>query len=392
MKHLARFAANFAVVAVSMIVGLLLCEGGVRLLLDSSDYLSVNTVTDDVLGIRIAPGSAGFDEWGFRNRSVPASPDFVAIGDSHTYGNNATMADSWPYVAARASGLEGYNLGLGGYGPNQYFHLLKTRALSLKPRWVVVAIYMGDDFENAFLMTYGKTYWSFLRQGDQGEANGVDADIWGEPADDTKRFAVVRDWLSQHSVVYRVVVHGPVLGALKGMVQIRQAAAAEDPAVTSLVVAGENIQEAFRPIGIRARLDPKSAPVREGMRITFDLLHQMRQLARQNGIELAVAIIPTKETVFADYLLKDPQIRLREVIADLVANERVVTAELVDFLDRVGIPHIETLPQLRSQVSQQLYTRSDGDMHPGRNGYRVIGETIAQFLRRESSRAAGSLH
>jgi hypothetical protein len=43
----------------------------------------------------------------------------VGSGDSHTFGNTATMNDSWPSVVARVTGREVYNLGLGGYGPNQ---------------------------------------------------------------------------------------------------------------------------------------------------------------------------------------------------------------------------------------------------------------------------------
>src|SRR5262249_32881213 len=141
------------VVSISSAMGLLLSEGGLRLILNPADYLPVRVVEDDILGARVLPRSSGFDEWGFRNPNVPHSVDIVAIGDSHTYGNNAKMIDSWPYVVGRITGHSVYNLGLGGYGPNQYFHLLKTHAVQLKPRWVLCGLYLGDDFENAFLIT-----------------------------------------------------------------------------------------------------------------------------------------------------------------------------------------------------------------------------------------------
>ena len=166
---------NVILVAVSLAVAVLLSEAGARLFLNPADYLSATTVEDEILGIRIAPGAAGFDAWGFRNRSVPSTARIVAIGDSHTYGNNARMADAWPSVLASVTGWTVYNLGLGGYGPNQYYHLLMTRALKLKPRWIVCGLYMGDDFENAFLMSYGRDHWASLRRERWGE---VDADIW----------------------------------------------------------------------------------------------------------------------------------------------------------------------------------------------------------------------
>jgi hypothetical protein len=366
-------------------MGLVACEMMSRLFLDPGDYLSVRTVEDQILGIRVTPGSPGFDGWGFRNKTVPSSVDIVAIGDSHTYGNNATMADSWPYVVAQVTGLSVYNLGLGGYGPNQYFYLLRERALSLKPRWVLCAIYMGDDFENAFLMTYGKPYWSFLTQ---GEWAGVQANIWEAPSTKGGWDQSLRNWLSQNSVVYRLVVHGPILGPLKGTMQVN-AAARERQSTTALLVPDVGIQEAFRPTGIRDRLDQRNAAVREGMRITFDLLKRMDEVSRDQGVRFGVMIIPTKETVFAEYLLKERTLHLRDVIEDVIVNEELATRELLTFLDLAGIPHVETLSALRSRLGQRLYTRSDRDMHPARNGYRVIGGAAATFITAKSS--AGSI-
>ena len=370
-------AANGLVLLVSLATAVLLCEAGARLFLDPADYVSVTTERDDILGIRIAPGSPGFDIWGFRNRSVPSSAAVVALGDSHTYGNNATMADSWPYVMAHDTGLSVYNLGLGGYGPNQYYQLLQTRALKLHPRWVIVGLYMGDDFENAFTMTYGKPHWSFLRQ---GTFSNVDADIWEAPPDNTSASATVRNWLSQHSIVYRLVVHGPMLGALKGSIQVGRAASGQDEFTTTLAVPAAHIQEAFRPRAIRDRLDQNSAPVREGMRVTMDLLQRMNDLCKESGARMAVVIIPTKEMVFADFLLEDPSLHLGDVIKESVTSETQARARLFEFLDNAGIPRIDTLDALRRDVSNQLYTHSDRDMHPGRNGYHVIGDTVAHFL------------
>jgi hypothetical protein len=135
------------------------------LLINPADYLSVSMVPDEILGRVIAPNTSGFDQWGFRNKKVPSTVDIVAIGDSHTYGNTASMEDSWPYVVSNLTGLSMYNLGVGGYGPNQYYYLLQTRALSLKPKLVLCGLYIGDEFEGAFSMTYWKQYWSFLRKG-----------------------------------------------------------------------------------------------------------------------------------------------------------------------------------------------------------------------------------
>src|SRR5207302_9026216 len=98
------------------------------------------------------------------------------------------------YVASRLSGRQAYNMGLGGYGPNQYFYLSKTKALTLKPKMTIWGLYMGDDSENAFPLTYGLDYWKDLRiLPPQKVAPNIGE---GPPTDTGTR--KIRVWLSRH--------------------------------------------------------------------------------------------------------------------------------------------------------------------------------------------------
>lgn len=375
---------NAAVVLLSLLVGLMLCEAGARLVLNPADYLAVTMLADPVLGMTIAPNSAGFDSWGFRNPAVPQAVDVVALGDSHTFGNTAKMDDAWPRVVGRETGLSVYNLGAGGYGPNQYYQLLTTRGLSLHPKRVVCGLYMGDDFENAYSSTYGLDHWAFLRTDHREKVN---ADIWGD-AEPPGPFKMFRNWLSRESMVYRLVVHGPVLRAFKGSVQFSLAGGNADPSVTTLETADKKIREAFRPIRVAAGLDQSRPEVREGMRITFHLLKEMDRLCRENGCSFAVVIIPTKETVFAEYLQGNPQLHLKEAVDSVIANERAARTELGKFLDEAGIPYVDALPALRQAAGEEIYYRGPADMHPNANGYRVIGTAAAELFRGARSGAA----
>src|SRR6266853_2051273 len=167
-----RTLINLSIFLVSTTVALLVAEFAARLVLNPSDFLSLEVVGDDILGAVPSPSTmAGFYKWGFRNREVPQDADFVAVGDSHTYGNTARMKESWPYVLGQLTGRTTYNMGMGGYGPNQYFYLLKTKALSLKPKLVICGLWMGDDFENAYQITYGLDYWAYLRKRPGQKAN-----------------------------------------------------------------------------------------------------------------------------------------------------------------------------------------------------------------------------
>lgn len=379
-----KLLGNFAILAISVIVAVLLGELASRLFLNASDFLSLEMVQDDVLGaVPSAAARAGFDRWGFRNREVPASADIVAVGDSHTYGNTAKMDQSWPYVLGKLTGRSVYNMGMGGYGPNQYFYLTNTKALTLKPRVIIWGLYMGDDFENAFTITYGLDHWAFLRE--QNRKN-VNSNIWETPPARAGWSKRARLWLSRHSVLYQLAVHASLAGRIHGEDEIRNAARLYPGVATALVMPEKKILEAFRPESMLVRLDQQSADVREGMRITFELLKEMNEVCQKNHIQFAVAVIPTKEMVFSDYLEHNAGIPLDDVIDKQLVNERAAREQTFKFLGDSGILAVDPLPLMKSDVSDGLYAKSAGDMHPSQNGYRVIAEAVAGALKASRAR------
>jgi hypothetical protein len=336
-------------------------------------------VKDDVLGA--VPSShtraGGLDVWGFRNDEVPDTADIVVIGDSQTYGSASAMNDSWPYALGRLTGQRVYNMALGGYGPNQYLHLLKTKALRLKPRMIIVGLSMGDDFENAFLITYGLDHWAYLRA---LPAAKVDFDIWEAPAAPAWH-KKARIWLSRHSVMYQIVVHGPVLGWLYGEIEIRNALRLFESA-SLLSVPEKNILEAFLPKEFLRRNDQQSPSIREGMRITLELMAEMRDICRQNRVEFLVTVIPTKEMVFAGYFERDPNLALGDVLRRLVANERIGRETMFRFFTESKVPYADALPALQRAAEHRIFTRLGGDMHPNKDGYRVIAEATFEAVKK----------
>ena len=377
-------AINLIVLVGSAALGLILCEALSRIFLNSSDYLSVEMVQDNVLGAVPAPGTkAGFDAWGFRNREVPKTADIVAIGDSHTYGNTATMDESWPYVLGHLAGQRVYNMGMGGYGPNQYAYLLETRALALKPRLIICGLYMGDDFENAFLITHGLDHWAYLRE---TASENIDPNIWEKPTTPSWH-KKIRVWLSRHSVIYQLLFHGSLVGRLQGQSQIKYASRLDD-AVTSLVIPEKNILEAFRPKSMVKNLDQESPLVREGMDITFKLLSEMNDVCHRNHIQFVVAVIPTKEMVFSNYIGHNPKLSLGGVLDKLLLNEGLAREKTFRFLADSNISYVDTLPALRKSVQGELYARTAADMHPNKNGYRVIAGAVFEALQQSARNGA----
>lgn len=370
-------AVAMGIMAAATLLTLVVCDLGARLILDPIDILTPTLVPDEVLGFKVVGGSSGHDAWGFRNRSVPATADVVALGDSPTYGNRATLDDTWPSVVARLTGKRVYNLGMGGYGPNQYYHLLQTRALSLKPRVVICGVSLVDDFTNAFSITYGLDYWSSRRH--EGFPP-IPADSWERAlAGDANWHRRVRQWLSRNSMLYRLVFHG-LLQSIKGRLQIMNASWLYED-TTTLILPDRNVYEAFVPSGGLHGLDHTRPSVREGMRLTFQLLRDMHALCMQHGVRFIVAVFPTKETVYARYLEHNPTLRMHDSVDRVIANERIARQALFEQLDEAGIPYVDLLPALEAASEvERIYIESAIDIHPNRNGYRAIAEVLAPHL------------
>jgi len=385
MNKLKKILINVGVLAASAVLGLLACELASRLILNPADYLNVGMVRDPVYGAIPSPTArAGFDALGFRNRQVPKTADIVAIGDSQTYGNAATMDDSWPYALGRMIGRHVYNMGLGGYGPNQYLELLKTKALGLRPRMIICGLSVTDDFDNAYHLTYGLEYWAYLRKLPDVK---VDFDRWDDlDADRAPSWSRrIRVWLSQHSVVYQLAFHTGLGDRLKGKVQISNAEQIYPGLATVLTVPERHIEEAFQPVGNLHGLDQDRQSVREGMRITFEILREMDEICRQNHIQFVVVVIPTKEMVFSQYLEHNPHIALSDVVDKLIHDQRIALDKTFQFLRDSNIEFINPLPTLQKAAGPGLFARSAGDMHPNKNGYRMIAQAVADGLKQQEA-------
>jgi hypothetical protein len=94
------------------------------------------------------------DDAGFCNSDPQAFAnaeriDVAAIGDSFTFCTNVAPADAWPEQLAKRSGLKTYNFGMPGRGLHEYVQTLKGFALPKKPRFVIFAVYEGNDLRDA---------------------------------------------------------------------------------------------------------------------------------------------------------------------------------------------------------------------------------------------------
>lgn len=386
-----RLLGNAALVVAALIVSVLLSEIVLRVALDPVDFLRPRRVPDPVLGERIRGHSSGHDAWGFRNPEVPAHADVVAIGDSQTWGTAATARESWPAALASISGRTVYNMATGGYGPVQYAYLLDEKALGLHPQAVVVGLYLGNDLVESYRIVYRLPHWQRLRDpahvpSDEApptptvEPRRSSNTVWGR-----LRRSVTHGWLAHHSMLARVSMASPLGSLFHEWGADRAEQGLEGYPVLELP--GGDLRVGFTPGTRLWALDLDRPDVQEGLRLTLERLEHMSRVCREAGIELLVAVIPTKESVFAE-LIEAQRGRMAEIerFEALFAREDRARREILAFLSSRGIRYVDLLPPLRRAAPERSIYPADYDGHPNAGGYRIIAEAIDAALDRPGPR------
>jgi hypothetical protein len=141
------------------------------------------------------------DDAGFCNSATDAYAtlehlDIAAVGDSFTFCTNVEPADTWPELLGRRSGLRVYNFGMPGRGLHEYLQTLKTFALPKHPRFVVFAVYEGNDLRDA------------VRFHDAGDSKTQRPCPFGSEAACARYDALKAGFLGRHSYVFNLALAG----------------------------------------------------------------------------------------------------------------------------------------------------------------------------------------
>lgn len=365
-------AAKLALALCSVLISILLLEGGLRLFLHPMDYLAPVTVYDPVLGFHIVPGTGGHDDWGFRNDEVPDRVDVVALGDSMTWGVAARAAESWPSWYGRKTGQSVYNLGIGGYGPAEYLYLLETKGLSLRPRQIVVGWYLGNDSHDAYTSVRDRHHWADLRTESMGPLPEVESEttpmLEPPPGSPVK---VVRNWLRRNSMFFRVIEAGP-LGQLANAwgdqradwSGIGCALVTEEPFTTVI-----QAESRFRGVNLGTDV------IVDGFELSKTFIGRIAERAKAADIELLVVVLPTKETVVVGP--KDhADTACEEVLQQLIADEATLRSGAIAFLEEQGIEYVDLLDAMRSAALEERIYLMSADTHPNGRGYEVVADEM----------------
>ncbi len=344
--------------AASIVVSLLAAEIALRLLTPLPRPALSNRIPDPRLEYRMDPALAEIDQHGFRNPDGIDRADIVAIGDSHTYGYNVNREESWPAQLGQMTGLTVYNLGVGGFGVLQY-HDLFQEAFARRPRHVILALYLANDLDEVGQLISRMPAWR-----EWAEQRGHDTSSCIEASPEEKR--PIR-WLAVRTAIGSLLIEAarPVRRRLAESVVV-------DVTRSPTRIAMARIDRH------RRSMDMQRPQMRLGLAITKDVLREAKGKADAEGIGLSVLLVPSKERVFYEDLVAAER-DLPQAYHDLVTHEAEVRGEVSEFLRKLDIPYVDSIPYLMRKMRAEggVYTSYD-DGHPLEAGYEAYAEAAAE--------------
>jgi lysophospholipase L1-like esterase len=377
--------APVGLLVVSTATAIILAEVIARFAVNPADFLHATPVEDEILGGRIPPLTTGHDALGFRNRTVPAQADVIAIGDSVTYGVSAPREASWPQRLGELLGERVYNMGLGGFGPLQYLHLAQSTAPPLRPRLLIVGFYFGNDLMDAYYVAHGRPHWHRWRVSSTAPSGATDFDRAGK-VEPKKRLSALRNWLSRNSVLYSML-RETLLRPFAAREQDAMArGSSPDVRLLWNDVTNPAVRTIFTPQYRLAAVDLTIHAVQEGMQISQNAFMALRAEADRQAVQLLVVLIPTKERAYCRHL-RETGAKMPGSYVKLCEAETLANAELARFLVDRGIAHIDVTPAFELQIDRhiQIYP-TDSDGHPQAAGYEVIAREVASAVTRHFPR------
>jgi lysophospholipase L1-like esterase len=379
------------------VVSLLVCEIGLQLIAASpaSTLLEPPPLWIDGRG---NPRHPDHDARGYRNTETLATADVVAIGDSHTYGIGVKRHEAWPAILAAQTGLTVYSMAHGGYGPGQYERML-PEALTLRPRAIIVAVYMGNDLYDAFAFAKGTPMPRHLADLAEGAAARDKAGRIEEQAG--RLFSLgggspIRGWLGEHVELYRLAhrVRRQIAGPPAFMSpNFDEAVMALTPTHRRYVSAvyGPEWRTILRPAYGHLGVDQSDPRILLGFELTVTALQTIAERCRMAAIAFVILVLPTKESVFYPRIAKPAD---HPLLRELVNDESAFRGRLVRRLRDSGVDTLDLLPALRVATTQPYPESLDG--HPNVAGHLIIAERVAGWLpervpRKTAAGASGSV-
>ena len=286
----------------------------------------------------------------------------LVLGDSFTFGTG--VEDEAAFPARLAAELtregvpaEGLNAGIGGFGIPDEVAWYERYGRALRPDLIVLGVFPGNDLQDA------------------APGRPALAVIDGEILDRAdRRRSSVSHWLYLHSQLFALLKYSlprPVDRALRRVFHLPEPGA----------LRGLRDEMALYRLGNRPLAEAGGAATERALR-------HLRELAREDGAEVAALLLPSDlEADEGDWGRALRTLRLDPHQVDRTQTHRILATALA----RQGVPALDLTPGFATALRGGAILFYRHDRHYTAEGHSLIARQAALFLRTRSSalRASG---
>jgi hypothetical protein len=241
---------------------------------------------------------------------------------------------------------------------------------------IIIGFYFGNDIIGAYRTVYTKEYWKYLRNPDFAINHNTDLNLNDLSPKPYKYFRGIRAWLSKHSILYRASVFS--FGNAYRFFEMKYGPSTDN--ITIFEDKTLKVRTGFTPKRRLIALNFQDPKVREGLRLSLELLSKMRDICKNESIDFFVVLIPTKEHVYSEYIENNTKLKNSDIINALLKNERDANMILKDYLKKNNIEYFDVLePLKKSLVKKTIYPLSS-DGHPNGEGHAIIANAVKQYI------------
>ena len=370
-KHINTKKICFYAILIILIgfLALVLAEGSLRVLVDylpESVKLRIHWLELGEQGLKSIPHSyTGFtyppnstnqfkrgdlnftfstDSKGFRNKDPwPRKADIVIVGDSLGFGYGVDDEQSWSTLVSRKfSAIKLINLALIGSGPEQYKRVLETFGMELEPKLVIFALFPDNDFWDAL------KFDDWLKRGARGNYDAFR--LLGREAFTQRRG--IKDIIKK---TYLYITLKEVYSSIRRRQYLKGKILTFNDGSRMQIVPGQ-LENQKRMIRRDCR----------GYKLVIKALSETKMICQDNETAMFVLIFPSKESVYSQ----------------LKSDEDILKTLKID-LKKLDIEYLDLTVSFKEAAKKGLRLFYEIDGHPNHEGYKIVAEQTANYLKRE---------
>jgi hypothetical protein len=301
------------------------------------------------VNVKPIPYIATFDEYGFRNGSMPPSGWEVAVlGDSFVeYGQDDN--DTFSERLGVLSGLRVRNLGTGSYGPFHYLTVLKRYGLTPKPRYVLFCFSETNDIADVR---------DYLRWKNHGGGYG-NYNLTG------------KNFLQRYFMALKDVLYTPLTRILGGI--------DHSPGYLVTTRVGDSTIKTVFSYKNETRDADELTKMNE-WKILKGLLDEFESIAASNNIVPVVLFFPTKAHIYAEYTTTESEANWLTMRDQQIAAKGNVEGALRILCREIGIKLISVSSAFAQAASEGKLLYYQFDTHWNSEGRQLAASVVAEAL------------